>query len=176
MARVVVKQQGNTHVEYSTDATWKTALKEFPQWQKVRFNDVQWLAARSFGALDATLPWGNEVTVAGAGDRFKVTPEFHVEWVVEPKETGSLICMTFDEFGQIIASRENGPLLVIRDNDKDGLVETVSTYCEEMKNCQGLLSVSGKTLCRGRGPAGARTVPSCATTIKTARSTRSKRC
>src|SRR5262249_8153654 len=30
-ARVAVKQQGNTHVEHSTDATWKTTLKEFPQ-------------------------------------------------------------------------------------------------------------------------------------------------
>jgi putative membrane-bound dehydrogenase-like protein len=154
VARVVVKQQGNTHVDYSSDASWKTALKEFPQWQRVRFNDVQWLAARSFGVLNATLPWGNEVSVAGAGDRFKVTPEFHVEWVVDPKETGSLICMTFDEFGQVIASRENGPLLVVRDNDKDGVVETVSTYCEEMKGCQGLLTVSGKLYAIGEGPQG----------------------
>jgi putative heme-binding domain-containing protein len=155
VARVTVKQQGNTHVEYSTDATWKTALKEFPQWQKVRFNDVQWLAARSFGPLNATLPWGNEVSVAGAGDRFKVTPEFHVEWVVEPKETGSLTCLTFDEFGQIIAAQENGPLIIARDHDKDGLVETVSNYCEELKNCQGLLAVSGKLYAIGEGPQGA---------------------
>jgi putative heme-binding domain-containing protein len=155
VARVVVKQQGNTHVEYSTDATWKTALKEFPQWQKARFNDTQWLAARSFGALGATLPWGNEVTVAGADGRFKVTPNFHVEWVIDPKQTGSLVCMTFDEFGQIIASRENGPLIVIRDDDKDGLVDTVSTYCEELKNCQGLLAISGKLFAVGDGPQGA---------------------
>src|SRR5262249_23531815 len=39
VARVVVKQQGNTHVDYSTDASWKTALKEFGQWSKPRFND-----------------------------------------------------------------------------------------------------------------------------------------
>jgi hypothetical protein len=153
--RVVVKQQGNTHVEHSTDATWKTALKEFPQWQKVRFDDRQWLAAKAFGALGATLPWGNEVTLADADGRFKVTPEFHVEWLVEPTETGSLICMTFDEFGQIIASRENGPLIIIRDEDKDGLVETVSTYCDELKNCQGLLAVSGKVYAVGDGPEGA---------------------
>ena len=153
--RVVVKQQGNTHVEHSTDATWKTALKEFPQWQKVRFDDRQWLAARAFGALGATLPWGNEVTLADAEGRFKVTPEFHVEWLVEPSETGSLICMTFDEFGQIIASRENGPLIIIRDEDKDGLVETVSVYCDELKNCQGLLAVSGKVYAVGDGPEGA---------------------
>ncbi len=155
VARVVVKQLGNTHVDYSTDGTWKTALKEFQQWQRPRFNDVQWLAARSFGPLNATLPWGNEVSVAGAADRFKVTPEFHVEWVVEPKETGSLICMTFDEFGQIIAARENGPLVIVRDNNRDGLVDTVSTYCEQIKNCQGLLPVSGKLYAIGDGPQGA---------------------
>jgi putative membrane-bound dehydrogenase-like protein len=155
VARVTVKQQGSTHVEHSTDASWKTALKEFPQWQRQRFNDAQWLAARSFGPLNATLPWGNEVNVAGAGDRFKVTPEFHVEWVVEPKDTGSLICMTFDEFGQIVAARENGPIVVVRDNDKDGLPESVATYCDDIKNCQGLLAVSGKLYVVGEGPEGA---------------------
>lgn len=155
VARVVVKQQGNTHVEHSTDGTWKTALKETPQWQKARFDDSRWLAARTFGALGATLPWGNEVTLAGAEGRFKVMPEFHVEWVVDPKETGSLIAMTFDEFGQIIASRENGPLVIIRDDDKDGLVETVSVFCQEIKNCQGLLCVSGKVYAVGEGPEGA---------------------
>ncbi len=155
VARVVVKQLGNTHVEHSTDATWKTALKEFPQWQKPRFEDKQWLAARSFGELNATLPWGNEVTSAGDNGRYRITPEFHVEWVVDPEETGSLICMTFDEFGQIIAARENGPLVIVRDSDRDGLVDTVSTYCDEVKNCQGLLAVSGKVYAVADGPQGA---------------------
>ncbi|MEX2113637.1 MAG: c-type cytochrome [Pirellulales bacterium] len=154
VARVAVKEKGNTHVEHSTNDTWKTALKEFPQWQKSRFADAQWLAARSFGAMGATLPWGNEVTVAGAEGRFRVTPEFHVEWVVDPKDTGSLICMAFDEFGQLIASRENGPLVVIRDDDKDGLVDSVASYCDTMKNCQGLLPISGKVFAVGEGPQG----------------------
>ncbi len=154
VVRVAVKEKGNTHVEHSSDASWKTALKEFPQWQKTRFTDAQWLAARSFGAMGATLPWGNEVTVAGADGRFRVTPEFHVEWVIDPKETGSLICMAFDEFGQLIASRENGPLVVIRDDDKDGLVDTVASYCDTMKNCQGLLPISGKVFAVGEGPQG----------------------
>jgi putative heme-binding domain-containing protein len=154
VARVVVKQKGGTHVEHSTNGTWKTSLKEFSDWQKPRFTENQWLAARSFGALNATLPWGNEVTVAGSDGRFKVTPEFLVEWVVDPQETGSLTCMTFDEFGQIIAARENGPLIRIRDNDRDGLVETVSILTEEVKNCQGLLAVSGKLYAVGDGPQG----------------------
>ena len=154
VARVIVKEKGGTHVEHSTDTTWKTSLKEFNNWQKPRFGESQWLAAKSFGALNATLPWGNEVTVAGSDGRFKVTPEFQVEWVVDPQETGSLTCMTFDEFGQIIAARENGPLIRIRDNDRDGLVETVSVLTEELKNCQGLLAVSGKLYAVCDGPQG----------------------
>jgi putative heme-binding domain-containing protein len=154
VARVIVEQRGSTHVEYSTDDTWKTALKDFPQWQKARFDDARWLAARSFGALGATLPWGNEVTVSDSNSRFRVTPEFHVEWVVDPKQTGSLVCMTFDEFGQIIASRENGPLVIVRDDDHDGVVDTVAPYCDKLKNCQGLLAISGQVFAVGEGPDG----------------------
>jgi hypothetical protein len=143
VARVAVQQQGGTHVAYSTDASWKTSLKEFPQWTKARLPDNQWLAARSFGALNTTLPWGNEVTAANATGRFRVLPEFHVEWVIDPKETGSLIAMSFDEFGQIIAARENGPLILIRDDNRDGLLDTVTTLCEEVRNCQGRPSRHG---------------------------------
>lgn len=152
--RLAVKEQGNTHIDHSSDGTWHTTLKEFPQWQKPRFDDSQWLAARSFGNLGSTLPWGNEVAMGNAESRFKVAEEFHVEWLLDPKETGSLICMTFDEFGQIIAARENGELIIIRDKDKDGLVDTVSVFSDEMKNCQGLLSISGKLYAVGTGPQG----------------------
>jgi putative heme-binding domain-containing protein len=154
VARVLVKQQGGTQVTHSTDASWKAALKEFTGWQKTRFNDSQWLAARSFGKMGATLPWGKDVMVASEQGRFKLLPHFRVEWVIDPKDTGSLIGMTFDEFGQIVASRENGPLLLIRDEDRDGVVDTVSTYCDEVKNCQGLLSVSGRVFAIGQGPNG----------------------
>jgi len=155
VARVLIKQVGGAQIDFSTDATWKTTLKEFQNWQKPRFDDSQWLAARAFGPMGMTLPWGNEVVVAGADARFKVTPEFHVEWVADPKDTGPLICMTFDEFGRIIAARENGSLVIVSDQDKDGVVEAVSPYCEELKNCQGLLAVSGKVYAVGEGPQGA---------------------
>lgn len=153
-ARVIVKQQGGTHESHSTDDTWKTALKQFPRWQMPQFDDSQWLGARSFGQLGATLPWGNEVVLPDNSGRFKVLPEFQVEWMIEPKVSGSLIAMTFDEFGQILASRENGPVLLVEDADKDGLVESVSTFCEEVKNCQGMLSISGRLFVTGEGPQG----------------------
>ena len=77
-----------------------------------------------------------------------------MEWVIDPKDTGSLIAMTFDEFGQIIASRENGPLILIRDENKDGLLDTVTTLCDQVKNCQGILAVSGRVFVIGEGPQG----------------------
>lgn len=153
-ARVIVKQQGGTHESHSSSGTWKTTLKEFPRWQMPRFDDSQWLAARTFGQLGATLPWGNEVVLPENSGRFKVLPQFQVEWLIEPKDAGSLIAMVFDEFGQIIAARENGPIVLIQDNDKDGLVETVSTFCDEVKNCQGLLCISGRVFATGEGPQG----------------------
>ena len=167
VARVAVQQQGGTHVSHSTDATWKSSLKEFNQWNKTRFQDNQWLAARAFGPLNATLPWGNEVTTVNAAGRFRVLPEFHVEWVIDPKDTGSLIAMTFDEFGQIIGARENGPLVLIRDENKDGLLDTVTTLCDKVKNCQGILAVSGRVCSSiGEGPK-ARLCIACRTKIRT---------
>ena len=154
VARLTVKPQGGTHESYSTGSDWKTMLKEFPRWQMAKFDDAQWLSARAFGQLGATLPWGNEIILPENSGRFKVLPQFQVEWLIEPKEAGPLIAMTFDEFGQIIASRENGPVLLIQDIDKDGLVETVSTFCEEVKNCQGLLCISGHVFVTGDGPQG----------------------
>ena len=74
VARVVVKQQGNTHVEYSTDATWKTALKEFPQWQKARFDDAQWLAARSFGSWARRCPGATKWPSPAPRDASKSRP------------------------------------------------------------------------------------------------------
>ena len=57
-ARVVVKQEGGTHVTHSSDATWKTSVREFVGWQKARFNDSQWLAAREFGTRRRHAPLG----------------------------------------------------------------------------------------------------------------------
>ena len=44
---------------------------------------------------------------------------------------------------------------MIRDDDKDGLVDTVATYCDTIKNCQGMLPISGKVFAVAEGPQGA---------------------
>jgi len=155
LAVVHIKERGGTFVSVSTDETWKSSLKELPHWNKPGFDDSQWLAAAQLGQMGDTQPWGTEVKLAGnPGGRFQVPDEFKVEWLIEPRDTGSLIAMTFNEFGQVIASREGGPLLLIYDKNRDGLLESVATYCDQVKNCQGLLCLNGNVYVTGEGPQG----------------------
>lgn len=153
VARVTVKD-GGVERQFHTDSTWKTSLKEQALWQRSRLDDSHWLPARAYGALGATLPWGNETTTGSLANRFKVLPEFRVEWVLQGKDTGSLIAMAFDEFGRVLAARENGPLLLVSDKNRDGVVESVSTFCDVVKNCQGILPISGRIYVTAEGPQG----------------------
>lgn len=84
----------------------------------------------------------------------KVNPEFEVDRVLPAKDTGSLNALTFNEFGHVIAAREKGPLLLMYDSDKDGEVDQVRTYGEQVKNCQGLLCLNGDVYVTGEGPDG----------------------
>jgi putative heme-binding domain-containing protein len=156
MARVTVKRVGDTEVSHSTDRTWRTSLKEEANWEKTLFNDARWAAAHSFGEFGRTQPWGDQVRAdnGATGGRFLAPKQFRVERIVEPESTGSLITMTFNEWGEIVGSREGEGLVLIRDEDKDGTPETVQTYCPEMKNCQGVLALNGSVFATGEGPEG----------------------
>ncbi len=85
-------------------------------------------------------------------NRFKPLPGFRVEEVVPPESTGSLVAMAFDEQGRIIASRERGPLLLIADKDGDGKFESVTTFCDKVENCQGILAWGDHVFVVGHGP------------------------
>lgn len=87
-------------------------------------------------------------------ERFEPVDEFEVQQVLTGDQTGSLIAMTFNEFGQIIASKEGGPLLLMFDSDKDGIADKVKTYCDKVKNCQGILALNGDVFVTGEGPDG----------------------
>jgi putative membrane-bound dehydrogenase-like protein len=89
-----------------------------------------------------------------AASRFKPQPGFSVQEVVKPGSTGSLVAMAFNEAGDIIASREQGPLVLIQDKDHDGQFETVATYCDKVKNCQGILPLGDHVFAVGDGPSG----------------------
>ena len=100
-------------------------------------------------------------TAASAADngpanpgRFTPLKGFSVQEVVAPGSTGSLVAMAFDESGNLIASREGGPLLLIQDKDRDGRFETVGTYCDKVKNCQGILAWDQHVFAVGDGPSG----------------------
>src|SRR5690606_10963554 len=65
----------------------------------------------------------------------------------------SLITMTFNELGQILAGREGGPLLLIYP-ERGGRNWSVRTYCEDVKNCQGILALNGDVYVTADGPEG----------------------
>ena len=155
VARIFIRERGGTMVVHRTDTTWKTSLKESPRWTQSNKSEADWLSAESYGALGQTLPWGNEVRVGGNTERFQTKPGFSVERVISPEITGSLIAMAFNEFGQIVAAREGGPLLLITDRDSDGTHDAVTVYCDEIKNCQGILPLNGEVLAIADGPDGA---------------------
>jgi len=89
-----------------------------------------------------------------AKDRFTPLPGFAVQEVVTPGSTGSLVAMSFSEAGDMIVSREQGPLLLVQDKDHDGQFETVSTFCDQVTNCQGILPLGPHVFAVGNGPSG----------------------
>jgi putative membrane-bound dehydrogenase-like protein len=154
VARVVVKEKGGTFESYSTDATWRTSVKLQADWLQPKARDSDWLPAKVYGPLGGVLPWGDEIVIADEGSRFVIDPEFVVDRLVTDQQAGSLIAMTFNANGDILASREGGGILLIRDKDKDGTFETVETFCSEVKNVQGILSLGSRVYAVGDGPAG----------------------
>ncbi|HWA99749.1 MAG TPA: HEAT repeat domain-containing protein [Pirellulales bacterium] len=157
VARLTVKSRGATYVSHSTDRTWKTRTSETPGWDRLAFNDSQWQPARSMGELGSTAPWGDQVQAndGSQGKRFSVTRDFRVERVVPPEATGSVIGMAFNEWGEIVFSKEGSGLQLIIDKDKDGSPETVVPYCDRVVNSQGILPLNGEVFAVGDGPQGA---------------------
>ncbi|MEX2317405.1 MAG: HEAT repeat domain-containing protein [Pirellulales bacterium] len=153
-ARVIIKQVGGTYENYSTDASWRTSTKQFANWTQPNVRDTVWLPAKVYGPLGGALPWGDEVVIAEEGARFLVDQEFSVERIITDEQAGSLIAMTFNASGDILASREGGGIVLIRDTNRDGKPETVTTYCDQVKNVQGMLSLGTRVYAVGEGPQG----------------------
>lgn len=86
--------------------------------------------------------------------RFAVDSEFKIEQVMTDKETGSIIAMAFNEFGQLILSREGGSLLVADVTKEPGDPERIKTLCDDVNTCQGILPLNGKLFVTGQGPTG----------------------
>jgi putative heme-binding domain-containing protein len=86
-------------------------------------------------------------------ERFTIVPGFQIEEVADAK-VGSLIAMTFNEFGHIIAAVEGGGLILMYDTDRDGVPDTTKPYCDLVENVQGLLALNGDVYVTGEGPDG----------------------
>ncbi|MFM8573839.1 MAG: HEAT repeat domain-containing protein, partial [Pirellula sp.] len=86
-------------------------------------------------------------------ERFTIVPGFEIEEVADA-QIGSLIAMTFNEFGHIIASVEGGGLVLMYDTNRDGIPDTTKPYCDIVKNVQGLLALNGDVYVTGEGPDG----------------------
>ncbi|MDP6444976.1 MAG: HEAT repeat domain-containing protein [Pirellulaceae bacterium] len=157
-ARVMVKEDNADWRSFSTDTTWRTNLNPLPLWNTAIYNDRRWATAQAFGQLGDTAPWDIEEGLATAdrhnAERFQISNEFDVTRVLDTDVTGSLIAMTFNEFGQIIASRDGGPLILIYDSNSDGELDRVRTICEKVTSCQGILSLNGEVYVTGSGPDG----------------------
>ncbi len=156
-ARVFVKPAGGQWLSYSSD----------------RNGELSWIRSR-VGRPSPTMtlagnrrrnlePWGN-----GAWDRredvspqrlsenqrFRIHREFAVDQILGDEVTGSLVNMAFNEFGHIVAAQEGGPLLLIYDSDKDGVVDKTRDYCDLVENIQGILPLNGDVFVTGNGPDG----------------------
>ena len=154
VARVLIKEKGGTFESFSSDGTWRTTVKPQADWMQARVRDNDWLPAKVYGPLGGVLPWGDEIVIADEGSRFVTDPEFVVDRLVTDQQGGSLIAMTFNANGDILASREGAGLLLIRDTNKDGTFETVDNFSTEVKNIQGILSLGNRVYAIGDGPSG----------------------
>jgi hypothetical protein len=90
----------------------------------------------------------------GGASRFRTAREFRVETAIAADQTGSLLTMAFNEFGEIIASVEGAGLILIRDANGDGAFERPTPLTDEIKNCQGILPLNGQLFVVGVGGEG----------------------
>ena len=158
-ARVMIKEKSTEWVSHSTGLNWKTNFNVLPLWNTIAYADRGWDAAQSFGELGKTSPWdlADETTKSDlqTGQRFTVENDFEVQRVLEGDATGSLIAMAFNEFGQIVASREGGPLVLLFDDNGDKLIDKARVICDKVQSCQGILCLNGNVFVTGDGPEGA---------------------
>lgn len=86
--------------------------------------------------------------------RFRILPGFAIQEVLPAEKTGALISMTFNEFGNIIAAKEGGDLMLLQDTNDDGIVDSLRTYNDTVRNVQGILPLNGDVFVVGEGSEG----------------------
>ncbi len=174
-ARLYVKPRNEGWRGLGTSETWLASMKATAGWQNLDYVDANWKNAvllneaasvsTPMQTVAASTKIQDELKAdklppiiskqqANPRERFSTDEGFVVEELLDHDATGSLIAMAFNEFGHIVASQEGGPLLLIYDSDKDGKPEKVRTYCDRVKNIQGILPLNGDVFVTGEGDQG----------------------
>ena len=161
-ARIDIKAYGGSWQSISTDETWKTHLRPLPFWNTSVYNDRRWAAAQTLGVVATTdTPEGDtperepeESDSPSDVPTLQIADEFRVESLLDGVESGPLVAMTFDEFGHVLAARADGPLLLIYDSDEDDRPDAMRVYCDQVRDCQGILALNGEVFVTGDGPQG----------------------
>ena len=89
---------------------------------------------------------------AAAGPKLTVPPGFSVAEVYPAAKAGSIVNVTFDAGGALVAAKENGPIVRLRDTDADGVLDTEQVITGAITNCQGLLFAGRDLLATCDGP------------------------
>lgn len=150
--RVSVRDSGNTDISHATDDSWLCNSYGQRGWQQPEFNDSKWAPVRALGPFGTTLPWKGKIKNDSGSlfGRFKTPRGFKVEQVVPAFEAGSVVCIAFNEKGDLIASRERGPLTLFA-RQADGSYTDQPVMCaDQVSNCQGILPLNGQIYAIGK--------------------------
>ena len=85
--------------------------------------------------------------------QYKLAQGFALQQLMPSEETGSVIGMAFNEFGQLIFSREGSGLFLADLSIPYGRPRTM-VLCDQVINCQGVLPLNGRVYVTGQGPDG----------------------
>ena len=70
------------------------------------------------------------------------------------EETESIAAIEFDEFGRLLLSRDDGPLMIADPSLHPSDENRIRVYCEQVSSCQGICSLNGDVYVTGEGPNG----------------------
>jgi putative heme-binding domain-containing protein len=152
-ARLAFIPNGQSRRALVSDGDWRSAALADKDWQKAAFKDAGWQPVRVLGPLGKDGP----IPDFAWEDRFTVPPGFRVLPAVRLPDYDpnfSLVNMTFDDRGRLLVSREGKGVFLCTDPDKDGVLQNVRLYCEQVVNCQGMCWVRDALLLVGDGPQG----------------------
>lgn len=104
--------------------------------------------------VDAGPGAGAGVLAAQEAPRFTAPDGFTVEEVYPADKAGTIVTLTFDSGGQLVVSRERGPIVRLRDTNGDGVFDAEEVVSDKVTNCQGLLFDGPDLYAVGQGPEG----------------------